>query len=116
MQPLQRRQVGEFFAGYPVDGACCRARGGGVDDDDLCRPAHLERHIHTRGTTVDELGSVGHAAFPEMAHQDRSDAVVAAQQIATPDDQHLATRLIGVRRGIAGVGSSRCRGQVTPSR
>ena len=73
---------------YTVPGADSRRRR--VDDDDpVCAP-HPERGVHPGGATVHHLRPVRHPELPEMAHQNGSDAVVAAQQVAAADDQHLA--------------------------
>ncbi|EUA23621.1 hypothetical protein I553_5625 [Mycobacterium xenopi 4042] len=52
----------------------------------------MEGDVHARGSTVDESHPIGHATLPKVTNHDRADTVVTAQQIATADDQHRATR------------------------
>ncbi len=77
---------------YIVPG--CGSGGRCVDDHHAFGAAHLESDVHARRAAVDQPEPVGHTSFPQVAHQDRADAVVAAQQVAAADDQDRTTRRV----------------------
>ncbi|BBZ20284.1 hypothetical protein MGAD_46190 [Mycolicibacterium gadium] len=103
MQPLKGRQVLELGTRDPVHGARRRPSGCGIDDHDPRSAAHLERHIHPCGAAVNQSGTVGYAALPQMTNQDRADTVIAAQQIPAPDNEHRTTRRLDVDIGSVAV-------------
>ncbi len=69
-----------------------------VDDHDPLRTAHLEGDVHARGTAVDQSRAGGNTAFPEVADQNGTDAVVTAQQVAAADHQNRTPRRFDIQR------------------
>ncbi len=100
MQTLQRRQFTEFLPRHPIDGAGRRAGGGCVDDHHPPRAAHLEGHVHPGGAAVDQTGAGRHAAIPQVANQNRTDAIVTAQQVPAADHEDLVRRRFEIDVGI----------------